>query len=127
MKYGDYDFIINGKNKEYPWFKHMKKCWITEDRIYIVALSEPKSGLKHLRIRRTDDQPIHNWMDIQEIKNDIFGKEVVAIEIYPADSHFNNGSNTYHIWTWDGIEVPDLMELYEYPGNEKWEKIWKQK
>jgi hypothetical protein len=87
------------------------KCWQTT--IYEILYDEPK-GFKHLRISRVDGEPIRSWKDIQEIKNDLLGEDVVAIEVFPKQCDFVNGSNTYHIWTWDGIEVPNLEELYTY-------------
>ena len=48
-------------------------------------------------------------MYLQEIKNDLFGKDVIAIEVYPKQDQFWDGSNTYHIWTWKTLEVPNLM------------------
>jgi hypothetical protein len=88
-------------------------CWQTEDGIYDILFDEIR-GFKHLRICRIDRKPIHNFMDMQEIKNDLWGEDVIAIEVYPKQSDFKNGSNTYHLWTWSGIYVPNLAQLYEY-------------
>ena len=109
MKYERLNVDIN--ENTHPHLKGVKKAWQTDE--YVISLDEPK-GFKHLRIRRIDDKPVHNWMDLQEIKNDLFGEDAIAIEIYPKKSDFKNGSNTYHIWTWEGITVPNLAELYEY-------------
>ncbi|MFX0132990.1 MAG: hypothetical protein ACFFDN_05020 [Candidatus Hodarchaeota archaeon] len=99
--------------KKYPHLKNVDSGWKTEK--YIIFY-DYINGFKHLRIRRIDNKPIHNYMDLQEIKNDIFGENVVAIEIYPNQNNFRNGSNTYHLWTWNDIEneMPNLNELYMY-------------
>lgn len=83
---------------------------------YFVMYDEPAPGVRHLRIQGHNSEPIHNWMDMQEIKNIIWGEEVVAVEVYPAASQFKDGSNTYHLWTWPGLDaiVPNLLTLYEY-------------
>jgi hypothetical protein len=99
--------------QSHPHLKHISKCWASKDGEYHILFDEIK-GYKHLRISRKDKKPVHNWMDIQQIKNDILGVDVIAIEIYPKQAEFINGSNTYHIWTWEGISVPNLAELYEY-------------
>ncbi|MBF0554492.1 MAG: hypothetical protein HQK96_08070 [Nitrospirae bacterium] len=72
------------------------------------------NGFRHLRIGRIDDQMIHCFMDMQEIKNDLWGVDTVAVEVYPAKADLKDRSNTYHLWTWNGIRVPNLMELYMY-------------
>jgi hypothetical protein len=44
-------------------------------------------------ISRFDEKEINNWDMIQRIKNDIFGKEAWAIEIYPKESELQNIGN----------------------------------
>lgn len=97
----------------HPHLKHVTKCWQTTDGKYDI-LYDCVNGYEHLRVRRIDDEPIHNYMDLQEIKNDLLGEDVVAVEIYPRKADFKNGSNTYHIWTWAKLAPPNLAELYNY-------------
>jgi hypothetical protein len=92
--------------------KGVIKAWETTDNKYQIFFDEIK-GYKHLRIRRSDMKPVHNWRDLQTIKNDLWGKNVIAIEIYPYDSNIVDLSNSYHLWTWDGIDVPNLIEIYK--------------
>lgn len=113
MEYTEIDINEWIDVKTYPHLKFVSKGWITNDRLYLIYYDEIDK-FKHLRITRCDDQPIHNYMDIFQIKNDLLGTEIVAIEIYPKKSNFRDGSHTYHIWTWEGIKTPDLTELYEY-------------
>src|SRR6266581_6951846 len=45
-------------------------------------------------IQNHTDTPIANhWSEIQRIKNEIFGKEVMAIEYFPAESELINTDN----------------------------------
>lgn len=39
-----------------------------------------------LVVSRKDDAPVSDWRDIQEIKNRMVGREVDAVEIFPATS-----------------------------------------
>lgn len=91
-----------------PHLKNIKKCWQTE--VYDI-LYEKVENYEHLLIQRIDSQPIHNYMDIQEIKNDLLGEDVVAVEVYPKKEDLKNGANVYHLWTWEGISVPNLMRI----------------
>src|SRR5262249_13701026 len=52
----------------------------------------------HLAIFRNDRQPVHDWRDLQRVKNDICGPEAEACEIYPAESRLCDRANTYHLW-----------------------------
>ena len=52
----------------------------------------------HLSIKRRDIQPIHDWRDMQEIKNLLVGEENEGMEIYPAESRRVDSANQYHIW-----------------------------
>lgn len=52
----------------------------------------------HLSIKRRDKAPIHDWRDLQRIKNELVGPEYEGIELYPAESRLVDTANQYHIW-----------------------------
>ena len=112
MKYYNFQLTTEEINT-HPHLKYVTKCLKTVDEKYQILFDE-LNGYKHLRIIRCDKQPIHNYMDILEIKNDLFGENIIAIEVYPKKDDFIDGSNTYHIWTWNNIKVPNLSEMYNY-------------
>lgn len=47
-------------------------------------------------------------------KNQFLGEEAEAIQVYPKVSNYIDNSNTYHLFSWEGMEVPNLKELYSY-------------
>ncbi len=51
-----------------------------------------------LSIRRLDGEPIHDWRELQRIKNELAGPETEAVELYPAESRLVDLSNRYHLW-----------------------------
>ena len=51
-----------------------------------------------LSIKRLDKEPIHDWRDLQQIKNEVMGEEAEAIEIYPAESRKMDVANQYHLF-----------------------------
>lgn len=64
------------------------------------------SGVVHLSIKRRDKEAIHDWRDLQLIKNMVVGKEREAVEIYPAESRLVDTCNQYHLWVLpEGIKV----------------------
>lgn len=57
------------------------------------------TGDGHLRIRRRDGQPVRcQWDVLQRIKNDVMGKDVVAVEVFPRAEDLVNEQNTRHLW-----------------------------
>lgn len=78
---------------------------------YQVAVREvpcPWGDMFHLSIKRVDREPIHDWRDLQEIKNQLVGEEHEAIELYPAESRRVDSANQYHIWVLKekGVKFP---------------------
>jgi hypothetical protein len=60
----------------------------------------------HLSIRRNDREAIHDWRDLQRIKNELVGPETEAVEIYPAESRMVDTSNQYHLWCFTNFQFP---------------------
>ena len=58
----------------------------------------------HLSIKRRDKRHVHDWRDLQAIKNALVGEEYEAVEIYPAESRLVDAANQYHLWV--VIEIP---------------------
>lgn len=51
-----------------------------------------------LSIKRIDREVIHDWRELQEIKNLIVGPEHEAVELYPAESRLVDTANQYHLY-----------------------------
>ena len=50
------------------------------------------------------------WDELQAIKNEVWGKEAQAIEIYPRESDLVNSGFFRHLWRLgDGDFCPDLL------------------
>lgn len=50
-------------------------------------------------IRRNDSEPIREWHEIQNIKNEVIGEEVEAIQIFPKASELVDVANMYWLFT----------------------------
>ncbi len=96
----------------HPHLNTVSGGWYVND-CYRVLLAQT-GKYTHLRVRRLDDMPITSFSDMQDIKNYFLGPETVAIQVFPRESDYVNNSNTYHMFSWDGIEVPNLKDLYQY-------------
>jgi len=69
--------------------------------------SNPKDwpAMIWLSIKRVDREAMHDWRELQEIKNMIVGPENEAVEVYPAESRLVDTSNQYHLWVFADKEV----------------------
>lgn len=65
----------------------------------------------HLSIKRYDRAAIRNWRHFQQMKNEILGEDVEAIELYPAETRLADNANQYHLWAFaPGEQIPVGME-----------------
>lgn len=61
----------------------------------------------HLWIRRHDESIAVSWSEKQRIKDELVGKERVAVEVFPAESRLVDQANMYHLWVMpDGFALP---------------------
>lgn len=83
-----------------------EEIWVNSlYQVNIRTLDPKESGfwpqVKHLSIKRRDKRVIHDWRDLQRIKNELVGSECEAIEIYPAESRLVDTANQYHLWVFN--------------------------
>lgn len=75
--------------------------------IRILPPIEPFGRVLWFSIKRRDKRALHDWRDIQRIKNELAGPEFEAVEIYPAESRLQDTANQYHLWVFaDGYQIP---------------------
>lgn len=90
-------------------YRRIKQDEIWVNDVYQVNIDrQDNAHMVHLSIKRRDKQPIHDWRDLQEIKNQLLGEECEAVELYPAQSRLVDTANQYHLW---GIADPN----YRFP------------
>ncbi len=66
-----------------------------------------KGVATRVMVQKFNDTPILNhWSEMQRIKNEIFGKETVAVEYYPKESELVNEKNIYWMWIFNNNELP---------------------
>lgn len=104
------------------WMPEMDRCWMDFERGYQVCsrLIRTKFGnVEHVTISRvkTDSSkefvinaggtaPI-GWAEKMMIKNELFGENRFAIEVYPKQDKLVDVTDTYHLWVFDKkLEMP---------------------
>lgn len=87
---------------------------------YTVLVRGIGNGMEHLSIKRNDKDWMHDWRELQRVKNEVVGPEREAVEIYPAESRLVDTSNQYHLWvlpegatTGFGFQERALVEGHE--------------
>lgn len=82
--------------------KTIKKALVSKSAsVQISYLSHPVFGeIQHLWIRRHDSKPI-GWSQLQRIKNEVAGKEKMAIQVFPKESLLIDQANMYHLWVFE--------------------------
>jgi hypothetical protein len=75
-------------------------------QVYVGFVEGAVGGqMLHLSIKRNDRETIHDWRDLQRIKNELCGPECEAVEIYPAESRLVDTANQFHLWVLPPGEV----------------------
>lgn len=82
---------------------------LLSSRYQVTIMDDAPNGFDtpiiHLSIKRIDRNPIHDWRDLQRIKNAIVGEENEAFELYPAESRLVDTANQYHLWAFTDKRV----------------------
>ena len=91
------------------WGREISEVLVDEALIYCVMIRniETEWGtVEHAIIRNAESTDIC-WSEKQRLKNEIFGHEAVAIEIFPKMSELVDSANMYHLWVMpDGFVIP---------------------
>lgn len=108
---------LNGRG----WFSEMNKTFKDEAGTYAVMIRtlETEWGLvEHAAIISRDNMDIP-WREKQRIKNEIFGLERIAVEVFPADDQLVDETNMYHLWVLPvGMKLPFTLQPLETMGGE---------
>jgi hypothetical protein len=98
-----------------PHLANAEKAWRSKDGIYQATLTHIDNFV-HVKVRRLDWDRIDDFYVMFQAKNQILGIESIAVEVYPRASDLVDGSNTYHLWSWDGIEkvIPNMKRMPRY-------------
>lgn len=98
---------INGREEDIP--PHIE---IWQNNVYSAHKEEgiavePYGRITWLSIKRLDREVIHDWREMQRIKNELCGPEREAVELYPRESRVVDTSNQFHLWVMpEGFTFP---------------------
>jgi hypothetical protein len=78
--------------------------------IYAVLIQVPHDTppfgtVVHLAITTHDQQPRHDWREMQRIKNEIVGESVEAVELYPSENRLVDNANWFHLFCFPRLAI----------------------
>ena len=87
----------------------MDRCWESNDGYNVMSrLLNTKWGkVEHVTIIKISDSNSSDgsrdipWRIKQEIKNELFGENILAIEVFPTDDMLVDECDVYHLWVFD--------------------------
>ena len=74
------------KGDKYQNNKYIVDVYRGKDADDMVLADEMKGKCTYLSIKRIDKGICNDWRDFQQIKNELVGEDIEALQIYPAES-----------------------------------------
>lgn len=100
------------------WMPQMDRCWISDDGYEVMSrlLRTEWGKVEHVTISYVGDEDLSfsfngerdiHWAVKQEIKNELFGENRVAIEVFPEEKSKIDAQDIYHLWVMPkGFKLP---------------------
>lgn len=113
--------MYSGGNRT-GWHGDMDRCWIDNDADLCVCsrLIRTKFGtVEHVTISKgtgtVDGTGEVSWSEKMRIKNELFGENRFAIEVFPKQKNLVDVCDVYHLWVFDKKqEMPFGIAPKEY-------------
>lgn len=104
------------------WHGEMDRCWVDNDANLCVTsrLVRTKFGnVEHVAITRgngsADGEGEVSWSEKMRVKNELFGENRFAIEVFPKQKNLIDVMDVYHLWVFDKkLEMPFGIAPKEY-------------
>jgi len=100
------------------WFSELSKAFSDGKYAVMIRTVETEWGtVQHACMRNVPNTDIP-WAEKQRIKNELFGEEAVAIEVFPKVSELVDEANMYHFWVLpEDMVLPFGLKEREQDGN----------
>lgn len=74
----------------------------------VLEVFAPWGMTRHVKVQRRDSLDGISWDDLQRIKNEALGADVIAVEVFPAEDQVVNEVNMRHLWEVPHGHIPSL-------------------
>jgi len=96
-------------NRGTGWFYEMDRNYVDIGMNYCVLIRTIDTAwgkVEHTCMKNAASTDIP-WIEMQRIKNELFGEERVAVEVFPPESELVDAANMYHMWVMpEGFQLP---------------------
>ena len=114
--------LFSGGENRLGWHGEMDRCWMDNDENLCVCsrIIRTKFGnVEHVTITRgtgtNDGTGEVSWAMKQQIKNELFGENRFAIEVFPKQKNLVDVCDVYHLWVFDKkVDMPFGISRSEY-------------
>lgn len=81
------------------WMPLMDRYWISDEGYNVMSreFTCEYGKFQHITIESPDGSPC-GWSVKQQIKDELFGRDRIAIEVYPDKKSLVDVMNIYHLW-----------------------------
>ena len=89
------------------WFRQLDRVYRRNDGMYVCMMRDIQTAwgkVTHVTITAARGKP--QWAEKQRIKNELFGLEAVAVEVFPKESELVDHAEMYHLWVLHDTEIP---------------------
>lgn len=87
-------------------------------RTQVLECLAPWGTTQHLVVERHDGRDGIPWDDLQELKDECLGTDVLAVELYPPAANVVNEVNRRHLWTVPPAVLPIGFTRFSSPAQE---------
>lgn len=88
------------------WFAELDRVYRKNDGRFVCMMRDLKTEWGKITHCTITSLIKPTWMEKQNIKNELFGKESLAIEVFPKESKLVDDADMYHLWILHDQELP---------------------
>ncbi len=105
--WGAWEWVSKRPEGGRGWLSEVHTVWKNCAFCVLVRTVETEWGpVLHAAIRNVSETNIP-WRDMQRIKDELFGEERVAVEVFPPRDELVDEANMYHLWVLpEGTRLP---------------------
>lgn len=87
----------------------MTKARRRKYHVQILVVLTRLGPIRHLKVSRANGRGGIPWEDLQDLKNEALGEDVLAVEVYPPSHLVVDETNMRHLWEMPGGHVPSNL------------------
>lgn len=114
--------MFTGGDNRLGWHGEMDRCWMDNDENLCVCsriIRTQFGNVEHVTISKgtgtNDGTGEVTWAQKMQIKNELFGENRFAIEVFPKQKNLVDVCDVYHLWVFDKkVDMPFGIGKGEY-------------